>query len=78
MAMTTSSTHVEAVLQPELLSPRQLASRWNLSEKTLERWRNLGSGPQYLKLGGRVLYRLSDVEAHEIERTRQRTTKGGA
>ena len=76
--MNASSTNSETVLQPELISPRQLASRWNLSEKTLERWRKLGSGPLYLKLGGRVLYRVSDVDAHEIERTRQRTTKGGA
>ena len=57
----------------ELLSPRQLAARWGLSEKTLERWRMLGTGPAFLKLGSRVLYSLAEIEAHERERTRQCT-----
>jgi predicted site-specific integrase-resolvase len=62
---------------PALLSPRQLAARWGLSEKTLERWRMLGTGPVFLKLGGRVLYRIDVVEAHEQQRTR-RCTAGRA
>ena len=62
---------------PVLLSPRQLAARWGLSEKTLERWRMLGTGPVFLKLGGRVLYRIDEVEAHEQQRTR-RCTAGRA
>jgi len=57
----------------ELLSPRQLAARWGLSEKTLERWRMLGTGPAFLKLGSRVLYSLAEIEAHERERTRRCT-----
>lgn len=59
--------------QPVLLSPRQLASRWGLSEKTLERWRMLGTGPVFLKLGGRVLYQVEEVEAHEQQRARRCT-----
>ena len=55
----------------ELLSPRQLAARWGLSEKTLERWRMLGTGPAFLKLGSRVLYSLAEIEAHERQRTRR-------
>jgi predicted site-specific integrase-resolvase len=42
-----------------------LARRWNVSARTLERWRWLGEGPVYLKLGGRVSYRLEDVEHYE-------------
>lgn len=57
----------------ELLSPRQLAARWSLSEKTLERWRMLGTGPAFLKLGSRVLYSLAEIEAHERQRTRRCT-----
>jgi len=34
----------------------------------LERWRWLGQGPRYLKIGGRVVYRLEDVEAFEEEK----------
>jgi SAM-dependent methyltransferase len=35
------------------------------SERTLERWRWLRKGPPFLKIGGHVAYRLSDVEAFE-------------
>jgi hypothetical protein len=36
-----------------------------LSPRTLERWRWERKGPRHLKVGGRVLYRLEDVEAFE-------------
>jgi hypothetical protein len=39
----------------------------------LERWRFTGEGPQFMKIGGRVAYRLEDVEAYEVEQTRQAT-----
>ena len=42
-----------------------LARRWNLSERTLERWRWKKLGPPYVKAGGRVLYRLEDIERYE-------------
>jgi hypothetical protein len=45
----------------------ELARRWQISPRTLERWRWLQQGPAYLKVGGRVVYRLSDVEAYEAE-----------
>ena len=43
---------------------KQLAARWAISEATLERWRSEGIGPRFLKLCGRVLYRLVDIEAY--------------
>ena len=42
-----------------------LSRRWNISPRTLERWRWLRQGPRYLKIGGRVVYRLDDIEAFE-------------
>jgi hypothetical protein len=42
-----------------------LSRRWNLSPRTLERWRWLKQGPAFLKIGGRVVYRLEDIEAYE-------------
>ena len=45
----------------------ELARRWVISPRTLEQWRWQGRGPRFLKLGGRVLYRLADVEAYEAE-----------
>ena len=47
------------------LNQIELARRWKVSPRTLERWRWLSQGPRYLKLGGRVLYRVSDIEAYE-------------
>ena len=52
------------------LTQKALARRWCLSPRTLERWRWLGQGPAFLKLGGRVAYRLEDIEAFEAARTR--------
>ena len=52
------------------LNQEELARRWNLSGRTLERWRWLKTGPPYLKLGGRVSYRLSDIEAFEAAQLR--------
>ena len=52
------------------LNQTQLAARWNISPRTLERWRWIGEGPRYLKLGGRVAYRLSDIEAYEAGQLR--------
>jgi hypothetical protein len=47
------------------LNQIDLARRWRISPRTLERWRWLGEGPCYLKLGGRVLYRVADIEVYE-------------
>jgi len=47
------------------LNQADLARRWKISPRTLERWRWLGEGPRYLKLGGRVLYRVEDIEDFE-------------
>ncbi|MBF0589166.1 MAG: helix-turn-helix domain-containing protein [Magnetococcales bacterium] len=42
-----------------------LSRRWGISHRTLERWRSLGTGPAYIKIGGRVAYRLEDIERYE-------------
>lgn len=47
------------------LTQDELAKRWRISPRTLERWRWLRLGPQYLKIGGRVVYSLEDVESFE-------------
>lgn len=64
------------------LNQRQLADRWDMSEASLERWRSEGIGPVFLKLQGRVLYRLEDIEAFEVNSLRKSTSErvvaGGA
>jgi hypothetical protein len=56
------------------MSQAELARRWSISPRTLERWRWIGHGPKFLKLGGRVVYRMQDVEAYEAEQLRSSTT----
>lgn len=55
------------------LHQAELARRWRISPRTLERWRWLGRGPRYLKIGGRVVYRVADVEAFEAAQAREAT-----
>lgn len=50
-----------------LLVQAELAQRWRLSERTLEKWRSTGRGVRWIRLGRRVVYRLSDVERFEAE-----------
>lgn len=53
------------------LNQLELSRRWAISPRTLERWRWQSFGPDFVKVGGRVLYRLSDVERYEIENLHQ-------
>jgi DNA-binding transcriptional MerR regulator len=52
----------------------ELARRWKISPRTLERWRWLGTGAPHIKVGGRVLYRLEDIEAYERANVRTSTS----
>ena len=60
------------------LNQTELAARWSISARTLERWRWTGEGPAFLKIGGRVVYRLEDVLAYEQVRQRRSTADRGA
>lgn len=55
------------------LNQIELAARWNISHRTLERWRWSGEGPRFMKVGGRVVYRLEEVEAYERSQLRVST-----
>lgn len=57
------------------LSQIDVAERWQISPRTLERWRWEGAGPIHLKIGGRILYRLEDIEAFEHGALKTETTK---
>ncbi|MFU8778864.1 MAG: helix-turn-helix transcriptional regulator [Roseovarius sp.] len=59
----------------QFLNQARLANRWQISPRTLERWRWTGEGPAFLKIGGRVVYRLEDVEAYENSRRCESTTQ---
>lgn len=59
--MSTSPTPTVSIL----LSSSEAAQRLNLRPQSLRRWRLVGCGPPYIRLGGpqgRVAYRVSDIE----------------
>ena len=53
---------------PIYLTQTELAARWRISPRSLERWRWLKTGPNFTKIGGKVVYDLKDVEAYERRR----------
>ncbi len=68
--VTTPEPELQAPAVPaeprrELLTEKMLADRWACSVARLQRWRTVGEGPPYLKIVGKVLYRLKDIEAYE-------------
>ena len=50
-------------LPPRCLRTPEAARFLGLSGRTLEKHRTYGTGPRYSKLGGRVVYRLDDLQA---------------
>ena len=49
----------------QFLNQVRLADRWKISPRTLVRWRWKGEGPAFVKIGGRVVYRIADIEDYE-------------
>lgn len=58
-----------------LLTPETLASRWQLPLATLSQWRWNGKGPEFIRLGKHILYRLEDVMIFEQQKRRRDTTR---
>lgn len=55
----------------DYLTPTEVAKRYKnlITASTLANWRAKGEGPNYVKVGGRVLYSLSAIEDWEKKRT---------
>jgi predicted site-specific integrase-resolvase len=47
------------------LTPAELAKRWRITRRTLDRWRVAGTCAPWLHLNGRIVFRLHDVLAFE-------------
>jgi len=55
------------------LDTREAARYLRLQPSTLERWRSVGGGPTFRKLGGRVVYAQVELDAF-AEAGRKRST----
>lgn len=63
--------------EPELLTNAEAAAFVRLSPRTLEKFRVLGGGPRYKKLGARVRYSVDDLRAWLDSRTFEMTSDPG-
>jgi predicted DNA-binding transcriptional regulator AlpA len=67
--------------EPPAITPHRLlrtneAAQWlGLSGRTLEKHRTYGTGPSYRKIGGRVVYALSDLQTWSDRGCRSSTSE---
>lgn len=60
-------------MQKMMMNENELASRWNISPKTLQRWRSEGRGPRFMKMSKRVVYPIDEVLDFESQALRAST-----
>lgn len=66
----------EPNIADDIATPAQVAEALDTTERGLAQMRFRGTGPRFVKVGSRVLYRWSDVQAYLERNTHTRT--GGA
>ncbi len=59
----------------ELLSQKRVATELGISHRTLEKWRVVGGGPRFIRVGRLVRYRQEDVQDWMRSRTVSNTTE---
>jgi hypothetical protein len=70
------SVQTRVQLGDVLYTQREAAEILRLgSARSLERWRRTGEGPAFVKLGHRVAYRQSDLNAYIEQQTRAHTNQ---
>lgn len=65
--ITTDDPTSYPLITGPLLTPEEVADMLRLSPRTLEDWRSGGGAsntPLAIRIGGKVVYRLSDVNAY--------------
>ena len=67
----------EQSLPPFLLDERDAADYLGLSVRLLQKYRQSGDGPVFLKIGRMVRYRVDDLRSWASERVRSSTSDSG-
>jgi hypothetical protein len=70
-------TIIENILA-EFLTQAEAAAELKVCERTLDRWRTLGEGPPITRLGRRILYRRSSLQAWLRGREHHERNRDGA
>lgn len=62
---------------PQFLTAKEVSDRYGgrISVRTLNNWRNIGNGPPFTKIGGKVLYSLEKLVEWEQRNTVQSTSE---
>jgi predicted DNA-binding transcriptional regulator AlpA len=66
---------MEATMNALTVNTEEAARHLSLAPNTLEKMRVLGNGPQFVKLGRSVRYRISDLEAYVADRVVSSTSE---
>lgn len=64
--------------QPAYLTQNEAADYLRISPRTLERHRSTGTGPRFSRLGRRVVYAVSELDAFAASRTYASTAEADA
>jgi hypothetical protein len=67
-----------SALPARLLRTAEAGRFLSLSGRTLEKHRTFGTGPTYRKIGGRVVYAITDLQAWADRGAQSSTTDPGA
>ncbi len=63
--MLPKNTSLTSWPEQHLLREQDLADRWQVSTRTLQRWRSNGAGPPFIRVEGSIRYRAVDIDAYE-------------
>lgn len=67
----------EPKLDEDYFTPSELATRWKTTTGYLANRRYQSLGPEYIKLGAKVLYPIDGILAYERDHKRQGRTEPG-
>ena len=77
MNNTSCTPQSQTPIQKEVtfITETELADRWRLSTKILQKWRVAGGGPRFHKFGSAVRYAITDVAHFEEKTARENTSQ---
>ena len=65
-------------METALLDTKEAAALYGLSQMTLRKWRCLGEGPRFVRIGRAVRYRKADLDAYADARIFESTSQAAA
>jgi len=57
------------------LTTKELSQRWKVNPNTIEHWRISGFGPEFVRIGRKILYSLESILEFENQRKAQNTAE---